>query len=204
MKNTDLEERRKNYFIKREFQTKFILKFCILIILTALISGFLIYLFSSQSVTTVFENSRLIIKPSTEFIIPGLILSSIISVIIVGIATIVVVLFISHRIAGPLYKLESSLERMASGDVSFDIYFRQTDETKRLAEIFNITSQGLNNLLNDVKKDLGKLELVVKEIRKMEDKPSIEPRDLKKAVDKLENTYAGLNEKFNKFRLRLD
>ncbi len=202
MKNTDFKERRKNYFIKREFQAKFILKFCILVILTALISGFLIYLFSSQSVTTVFENSRLTIKPSTEFIIPGLILSSIISVIIVGIATVVVVLFISHRIAGPLYKLESSLEKMASGDVSFDIDFRQRDEAKQLAKVFNTASQGLNNLLNDVKKDLGRLELEVKEIKKMEDRPSIESKDLKKTADSLENTYDSINEKFNKFRLR--
>ena len=62
----------------------------------------------------------------------------------------------------------------------------------------------MNSLLNDVKKDIGRLEVTVQEIRKTEDKPSIEPEDLKKTVDKLGNIYDSLNEKFNKFRLRSD
>lgn len=148
-----MENRRKNYFIKKEFQTKFIMKFCVLVTLTAIISAFLVYLFLSHSVTTVFENSRIMIKPSTEFIMPGLILSSLISIILVSVATIIVVLFISHRIAGPLYKLENSLERMGEGDISFDISFRKGDEARVLSEVFNKSRRRLNGMINAIKKD---------------------------------------------------
>src|SRR3990167_5140637 len=142
-----MENRRKNYFIKREFQTKFILKFCALVALTALISAIVVYLFLSRSVTTVFENSKIVIKPSTEFVMPGLILSSLVSILLVSLATIVTVLFISHRIAGPLYKLENSLERMAECDLSFDISLRKNDETKTLSEAFNRTLRRLNSMI---------------------------------------------------------
>lgn len=148
-----MENRRKNYFIKKEFQAKFILKFCALVALTAIISAYVIYLFLSHSATTVFENSEITIKPSTEFIMPGLILSSLISVVFVSIATIAVVLFISHRIAGPLYKLESSLERMGEGDVSFDIHFRKGDEARILSDVFNKSRRRLNGMISAIKKD---------------------------------------------------
>ena len=148
-----MENRRKNYFIKKEFQAKFILKFCALVMLTAVISSVLIYLFLSHSVITVFENSKITIKTSTEFIMPGLMLSSLISVILVSLATVIIVLFISHRIAGPLYRLENSLEKMGEGDLSFDVYFRKNDETRALSEAFNKTRQRLNGMISDIKKN---------------------------------------------------
>ena len=161
-----MENRRKNYFIKREFQTKFILKFCALVALTALISAIVVYLFLSRSVTTVFENSKIVIKPSTEFVMPGLILSSLVSILLVSLATIVTVLFISHRIAGPLYKLENSLERMAEGDLSFDISLRKNDETKTLSEAFNRTRRRLNGMISGIKKDLREGRDVSQKIEK--------------------------------------
>lgn len=197
------QDRRKNYFIKKEFQTKFILKFCMLVILTALISAFVIYYFSSRSVTTIFENSRLTIKPSTEFIMPGLILSSLISVILVGIATVVVVLFVSHSIAGPLYKLENSLERLANGDVSFNIQFRRKDEMKRLAQVFNVASQNLNSLISNAKAESVQLDSVIKELKTVVEKtPKEQQGNLSESIEKLEIVKSHLSEKLNKFRLR--
>jgi methyl-accepting chemotaxis protein len=197
------KNRRKNYFIKKEFQSKFILKFCALVVLTALISAFMIYHFSSQSVTTVFENSRLSIKPSTEFITPGLILSGLIAVVIVGIATTFVVLFVSHRIAGPLYKLESALERVAGGDLSFDIHFRQKDEAKKMAEVFNKTSRNLNRLVSNVKAESNKLHIEVKELQALIKKlPTDEQVTLIAALEKLEGISDDLKEELNRFKLR--
>ena len=161
------QNRRRTYFIKKRFQTSFILKFCLPVIFTAMISAIVVYRFSSQSTATVFENSRLMIKAGTEFIIPGLVLSTLISVILVGIATVLVMFFISHRIAGPLYKLEGSLERLGSGDMSFDIHFRQKDEVRKLAEIFNEASLDLSKLIGDVKREHAQLNSTIKELKAM-------------------------------------
>ena len=203
MKKFNYQNRRRNYFIKKEFQTRFILKFCILVVLTTLISASVLYHFSSQSVTTVFEDSRLTIKPSTEFIVPGLILSTLISVIIVGVATVAVVLFISHRIAGPLYKLEDSLEQVANGDVSFDIRLRKGDETEKLAEAFNATSRGLDNLISGVKEESAQLDSAITGLKTMiAQLPAEQQGNLKKAIEELEAGGDRLNMKLNKFKLR--
>ena len=199
-----IKNKRRNYFIKKEFQTKFILKFCILVVLTALISAFLIYRFSGSTVTTVFKNSRIKIVPSAKFIMPGLILSSLISVTLVGIATIIVVMFVSHRIAGPLYKLESLLERMASGDVSFDIHLRKKDEVEKLAEALGRAVHGLNELLCGAKEESTQLNSVIKELKVLSEKGPAMPVDSKKAIEKLEAAKSNLDDKLNKFRLRQD
>jgi len=196
-----MENRRKNYFIKKEFQTKFIMKFCALVMLTAIISALLIHLFLSHSVTTVFENSRISIKPSTEFIMPGLILSSLVSIILVSIATIAVVLFISHRIAGPLYKLENSLDRMGEGDVSFDIYFRRGDEARVFSDVFNRSRQRLNGMISDIKKEFKRLTAEIGEIKKISDKLPSESKEIKKNIDNLENSSNIINGRIDKFRL---
>jgi len=201
MKAYKPQERRRNYFIKKEFQARFILQFCLLVILTAVISAFAIYRFSSQSVTTVFENSRLMIKPSTEFIMPGLILSTLFSVVLVSIATIGIVLFVSHRIAGPLYKVEASLERMANGDMGFDIDFRKGDEVRKLAEIFNATSQSLSKMIGDVKSESVQLNLDIAKLKVLiEESP--QGADLKETLEKLGAANSRLTDKLNKFRLR--
>lgn len=202
MEVMDYKNRRRNYFIKREFQARFILKFCILVALTALISSVVIYRFSSESVTTVFENSRLLIKPSTEFIMPGLILSSFISVILVGIATVIVVLFVSHKIAGPLYKIEKSLGRIADGDLSFDVYLRKTDEAKMLAEAFNNAARSLNNLLGAAAAETAKLNDELDELKKLCDGIPPESASIKDSARRTGDIAKALTAKLNRFRLR--
>jgi hypothetical protein len=38
----DAKNRRRNYFIKKGFQTKFVLRFCVLVILGSLITGLIL------------------------------------------------------------------------------------------------------------------------------------------------------------------
>lgn len=194
--------RRRKYFIKKEFQTRFISRFCLPVIFTALIAAIVIYRFSGQSVVTVFENSRLMIKPGTEFIMPGLILSTLISIILVGIATMVIMFFASHRIAGPLYKVEKSLERMANGDLSFDIHFRRRDEVKKLADAFNMASLRLNALLGDMKQESARLDSAIDNLKDLAGKPPVGEEPLKEAIKKLEVVNNQLEEELLKFRLR--
>jgi methyl-accepting chemotaxis protein len=53
-------------------------------------------------------------------------------------------IFISHRIAGPIYKIKSVIDKMASGDLPPQIYLRKNDEFKELAESVNKLIEYLN------------------------------------------------------------
>ncbi len=145
------ENRRKNYFIDKTFQAKFILKFCVLLISTSLLIGVLIYYFNQSSTTVAFENLRVVVKTTSDFILPIMLEILIIVTLLTAIATIVVTLFTSHKIAGPLYKLKIELEKMRNGNLSSQIRIRSTDQLQVVATDFNEFRMGLNDSVSTIK-----------------------------------------------------
>lgn len=174
-------ERRKNYYIKKEFQRNFILKFCSLVVIGALISGAIIYIKSVSTVTTTFENSRLAIKSTADFILPAILMSSFIVIILTGLATIAITLFTSHKIAGPLYRIEKDAEEIASGNLNTRFHLRGGDEIKALAAKLDDMAQSLRLKVAAIKDALASLEASAKDASP-ETKKSIQ--DLKETVSK--------------------
>lgn len=170
-----IQTRRKNYFIDKKFQSLFIIKFCTLIVLGAILSGAIIYLMSKSTVTTSFENLRLVIKSTADFILPAVLLSSIVVIVVIGIATIAVTLFTSHRIAGPLYRVEKDIEEVASGNLAKRFNLRKADELKALAE-------GLNNLAETLKNDVGNIKNGVNELES-----TLPPGEAKEKINKIKS-----------------
>lgn len=145
------KNRRRNYFIKKRFQADFIIKFCSLVIMGSLISGLIIYLMSRSAVTTTFENTRLVMKSASDFILPAVFLSSAVVIVCVGLAAILITLFTSHRIAGPLYRMEKDVGSVAAGDLTIRFGLRKMDEIKALAEGLDRMTQALRNQVVRVK-----------------------------------------------------
>lgn len=55
------------------------------------------------------------------------------------------ILVLSHRLAGPMYRLEKDLEDIAKGNFSIRIKFRKKDELKSIAD-------GINRILDEMEK----------------------------------------------------
>ena len=125
-------DRRKNYFIDPRFQMEFILKFCSIVIAASVITGFFIYYLNRYTATVAFEDLRVIVKTTADFILPVILEVLIIVFLFTGIATVAVMLFASHRIAGPLYKLMTELKKMEGGDFTSSIHIRATDQLQNV------------------------------------------------------------------------
>ncbi len=151
-------ERRRNYYIKKKFQRNFILKFCTLVVIGSLISGLIIYGMSRTTVTTTFENSRLTIKSTADYILPTVLLSSVVVIILIGVATIFITLFTSHKIAGPLYRMEKDVGEVASGNLRVRFNLRSGDELKALAVSLDVMAQALKGRIAEMKSILNELE----------------------------------------------
>ena len=168
------KNRRSNYFIKKDFQGKFILRFCALVALGALISGAIIflYLFFKGTVTTAFVNSRLSIVTTADYILPALISASLITVILISIATALVVKYLSHRIAGPLFKIEKSVKEIGSGDLTLKVHLRSTDEIAKMAECLNEATENIRTRVAALKTQADRLQRQIDNLK-------IPPADLK-------------------------
>lgn len=62
--------------------------------------------------------------------------------------------FLSHQIAGPLYRFHRVLEELAAKDLRTRVHLRKHDEAKKLAQGFNKTVSELDRALGRMKKTL--------------------------------------------------
>ena len=129
--------RRRTYIVRMDFQKDFIIKYCVLVLIAALILSFIVYFFCGTTVTTVFKESRLRILSTNDFILPYLFWSSLIAVVCAVAACWHMTMIVSNRLAGPLYRFEQDIAKIAQGDLTLNIRLRQKDEFKSLARIFN-------------------------------------------------------------------
>ncbi len=67
-------------------------------------------------------------------------------IVIIGFISV----FVSHKIAGPVYRLEETTKLIAAGDLTHKVHLRQGDELGDLQDAFNSMSDSLCNM---VKKD---------------------------------------------------
>lgn len=195
------KNRRKNYFIKREFQSKFILRFCALVVLGSIISAVFLYQFSRGTVTTTFVNSRLSIVSTADYILPALFGSSLLTIVLISIATAVVVMYLSHRIAGPLFKIERSVEEIGAGDLTVKIKLRSTDEIAKMADCFNELTKNLNSRLLELKLKSDDLGKQIDNLTALSGTEASLPPQVQDALKELSEKKKALDEKIAYFKL---
>ncbi len=69
---------------------------------------------------------------------PAVLYTNLFNFVVVGLATVFVTLYISHKIAGPLYRFETDLKMIAEGDLKHRIRLREGDQLKDLADSLNL------------------------------------------------------------------
>jgi len=178
------DEKRRKFYINKTFQRDFIIRFCILVALGAIVSTLIIYSMASSTVTTSFENSKLTIKSTADYILPAVLLASAVVIVLVGIATVAITLFTSHKIAGPLYRIEKDVEEVASGKLNMNFHLRKGDEIKPLAESLHIMTASLREKILKIKKELGELEKECKTGGASKDRIIGKISDIKDILDK--------------------
>lgn len=189
--DSGFKNRRRNYYIKKEFQRNFILKFCALVIIAAVIFGAIVYFTSRTTVTTTFYNSRLTIKNTAEYILPTLLLGSAVVIVSIGIATVFITLFTSHRIAGPLYRMEKDVAEVTDGNLSKKFNLRAGDELKPLAVSLDVMTYSLRGKVNSIKNAVSELENLLREYGASKNETA-----LKEAILKIEE----INRILDKFK----
>ena len=76
--------------------------------------------------------------------------------------SVLITFFITNSITDPINDLTEKAERMASGDFSQQIDVRSNDEIGRLAEMFNMLRQELDNKITETINEKSKLETILR------------------------------------------
>jgi len=161
MNDQNAKIKRRNYFIDKGFQTKFIIKFCLLVVIASLLIGIFTAYINAKTTTVAFENLKVVVKSTSDFILPTLLFILLIVSVLTGVATILITLFTSHKIAGPLYRLTVELEKMKQGNFSEEIRVRAEDQLQKVATEFEEMRVVLKDSLSKIREnwDLAKPDI---------------------------------------------
>lgn len=147
------EKVRKVVFVDKRFQGEFILKFVLLLLVGTAVFVLAAYLILNQRLDDTYYSAHIVFKNTGEILLPTLLALSGVFIVVLGAAAVVITLYVSHHIAGPLYAICRYLENVSRGDLDFKPKLRPNDQTTPLAESLARAVETLNSRLVAVRVD---------------------------------------------------
>lgn len=176
--------RRRNFFIKKELQGKYIFSIFIFVIAGAVLFTAVFGLLSADTLTITYKGSNLQVGRTPVVLLKEIIKANWIFVVAGGLLVVIVSIFLTHRVAGPLYRFERTLEEMKKGNFTSEIRLRSKDEAKELAEMFNEFNAIFSLQLKEARDLIDLLEGHLKDARGAASASSPESLDKAIAVEK--------------------
>ena len=144
--------KRRNYFIKKDLQGKYIFSFFIFMVAGSIIFTLILSLLSSDTMTIVYDNYKLRIGKTPLMLMKEILSAQWIFIVAGGFLVVILSMFLTHRFAGPIFRFEKSIEEMTTGNLNFRIYLRAKDEGKELAEKINILIDMLSSNIKEMRR----------------------------------------------------
>jgi len=165
--------KRRNFFINKEFQGRTIFNYFLLVVIGSVLFVGAISFFSSNTLSIVYENYHLELGITPDILLKKFFSAQWLFIVIGGGAIIVITLILSHRIAGPFFRFEATLDEMITGDLSQTIHLRGKDEGKELAGKINQFNSNLSAKFEMIKKHKNIIKECAQEIESELYPPSV-------------------------------
>ena len=136
--------KRRNFFIKKEFQGKLILGYFLFVTVGCLFFILVLGYFSADTLTIAYSNNDLQLGQTPIMLLKKTLTAHWIFIILGAVVTVIGAMLITHRIAGPLFRLEKALGNMLNKNLADTIYLRSKDEGQELATQINLFNQELS------------------------------------------------------------
>ncbi|HEC79132.1 MAG TPA: HAMP domain-containing protein [candidate division WOR-3 bacterium] len=137
--------RRKKYIIHKKYQFRLLGVLLGIVLAATLITTFVTHYFLLSSIVDF--TAKYGHPPTGKELIYASFKPLIITVPIILFILCGVVIFISHKIAGPLYRLKMYMKKVGEGDFSVKLKFRNYDAIHDIADTFNEMVEKLRKMM---------------------------------------------------------
>lgn len=155
--NKPSQFKRRQYYIDKKFQTKFMLKFILILIVGGCLSVAMTVFTTQETLTSSFEGSTLAIQKTSLAILPSVILTNVVTTGVIAVIALIMTLLVSHKIAGPMFRFEQDLKVIGEGDLQKKIRIRDGDQFGSVAANLNTMVESLNTRIVTVQDELDRL-----------------------------------------------
>lgn len=133
--------KRTQYFVAAKFQIKYILYILLFLYLGAAIAGYTVYYTTwitlGEKLANIYPRSRVISIFHTAN------MALLLRLLLLTPLFVYIGIRLSHRIAGPIFRIENYIDKLMSGDYSQDLTLRKGDELQSIADKLSKLSQKL-------------------------------------------------------------
>lgn len=187
---TNTAPKRRTIFIKKAFQGRFIGGVILLMLLSGFCSALLIYWMTGGDLQAQSESAHINIANAWARLGLSLLIGNVVAILIAGTLGFFVVMYASHKIAGPLYRFEKLCEQVGNGDLDIVTSIREKDQLHDLANAF----LGMVNKLNARKqRQQDSIHSVISQIEQLKNDQAIAGAQ-RQLLERLEMTVKELAE----------
>ena len=191
--------KRTRYLVSREFQLRYVTQILLLMFMTAALCSYVVYYTGmvalAEKLASVYPQGRLVAILNTVN------LKILLSVIIVSPLVAIIGILLSHRIAGPIYRIELSLNKIASGDLTGRITLRQGDELVNVAERINNLTDSLKSTIGSQKSSLANILGEMESLKKVVESGSVNPALISTNINRLEKEVEKLEKQLGWYKV---
>ena len=191
--------KRTQYLIATKFQLKYVGMILLLVSLTAIMCSYVIYytmmLTMGDKLANVYPQGRLM---SIVNMVNGRIL---LTMFLVAALIIIIGIYASHKIAGPIYRIEKFLGSMADGDLSTPLTLRRNDELMSLAGGINRVIESVKMTVKKERDAIASISTSMEGLRRIATSKPVNQAALDKALDKLHEEISVVKTEVDKYKI---
>ena len=159
--------KRRRFLIKRGLQIKLLFGYFFFVISGGIFFIVLMGFFTTESMTISYNSNNMELV-QTPFTMLKQSLSNQWFFLITGAFALgIVAIRITHRVAGPLFRFEQTLDNMLKGNLGDTIYLRSNDEGKDLAGKLNTFNKDLSTTVDKVIKESRAIDTLTKQAQQI-------------------------------------
>lgn len=189
--------RRRRYIIKKALQFRYIGIIFVLALLASIVTGYTVFATGwtilGEKLANVYPQGRLI------YIFRTVNLILIRNLLLISPLIFIMGLLFSHKIAGPVYRIEKTIDEIAKGNLALKIKLRKGDELRDLADIINIMIGNLNEHISLNKEVALKIQKALGEIKNIISTTPYDSTRIGSSIDNLQAEIKKLSSSLDKW-----
>src|SRR5512141_1407768 len=119
---------RRIYFINKDFQTRFILRFVITATVWAVITVILFVIMAERRLEEIRYSTHIMVRTTSDVLLPSALTAQFITILIFAAALAYAIHSLWGSLAAPLFSLKKDIARIAAGDLVSPVILREEDE----------------------------------------------------------------------------
>jgi len=185
------KNRRRQYLVKKDYQSRFILRFAVITTIWSVAAILLFALFAGRRLEEAMYSSHVNIASASELLLPSALYAE-------GLALLLYVFLLAYAVRGigknisiPLFMLKKDIARIGAGDLLNSVGLRPDDEFQDLAADVEKMRKELGRRFSEIKEEHEALASAVSELDRacLQDRPLQGPAEaVKTAVARMKET----------------